>query len=117
MLVLFGTDTLKEESETKHNRYTVTWRSKRVVTNATLSGNCHSFLRSEENKAELFLLLSEYMTKVEVKDKVLISTVNYEVVSSVPIDKCGIASCSHEEADTSILLHVCLMLSTVGSLV
>ena len=62
-------------------------------------------MRSNENKAELFLFLAHQIKDINIEGKQIISTAE-DVVSSSPIDTKGLARCSHEEADTRLLLHV-----------
>jgi hypothetical protein len=79
---------------------------KRVAANATTPGNWQSFLRSDDNKSELFTFLAEHLQSLNLEGKLIVSTCNEDVISSSPIDKTNIAPCSHEEADTRIFLHV-----------
>ena len=79
---------------------------KRVVSTSSIPSNWHSFLRSNENKAELFLFLAHQIKDINIQGKQIISTAEEDVVSSSPIDTTGLAPCSHEEADTRLLLHV-----------
>ena len=63
-------------------------------------------MRSNENKAELFLFLAHQIKDINIEGKQIISTAEEDVVLSSPIDSTGLAPCSHEEADTRLLLQV-----------
>jgi hypothetical protein len=78
---------------------------RRVSANVVIPANWKSFLRIDENKAELFNFLAKCVEGIELEGVTLISTHNEDVLCSVPIDKYGIAPCNHEEADTRVLLH------------
>ena len=79
---------------------------KRAVSTSSMPSNWHSFLGSNENKAELFLFLAHQIKDINIEGKQIISIAEEDVVSSSPIDTTGLAPCSHEEADTRLLLHV-----------
>ena len=79
---------------------------RRVCKNSAIPANWKSFLRSEDNKTELFHFLAESISTVQLPGVQVISTYDGDVISSVPVDKDGLAPCNHEEADTRILLHV-----------
>ena len=76
------------------------------VSTSSIPSNWHSFLRSNENKAELFLFLAHQIKDINIEGKQIISTAEEDVASFSPIDTTGLAPCSHEEADTRLLLHV-----------
>ena len=81
-------------------------QGKRVVSTSSIPSNWHSFLRSNENKVELFLFLAHQIKDINIEGKQIISTAEEDVVLSSPTDTTGLAPCSHEEADTRLLLHV-----------
>lgn len=78
---------------------------RRVVGHGTVPGNWQSFLRRNENKAELFAFLAKHVQSLNVQGKQIISTFNEDVISSTAVDKDGLAPCTHEEGDTRVLLH------------
>ena len=67
-----------------------------------------SILRSNANKYELFRYLSDCIHACETGRKVIISTKDETIVSTQNdmSDVEYLQPCSHEEADTRILLHV-----------
>ena len=81
---IYQPDSLK--GTTRERRGTGTRR--RVHASTRIPGNWQSFLRNDENKQELFRFLA---TKLQMRNSVVSSVVN---------------ACSHEEADTRIVVHV-----------
>ena len=74
-----------------------------------IPSNWESFLRIEANKDELFNFLSESMQTYNTGGKVLIGTYDESVMTTAQntiMDIDSLQPCSHEEADTRILLHV-----------
>ena len=79
---------------------------RRVAANNQLPGNWKEFLRVDENKRELFKFLAESTSSLQV-EKQVISTYGKQVLTTLPRnDISSLAPCSHEEADTRMLLHV-----------
>src|SRR6218665_2176239 len=64
-----------------------------------------SQLRVDENKTELFHLLSSVITENEITGKLILSTAGGSVLSCPTICTDSLSPCSHEEADTRMLLH------------
>ena len=75
---------------------------------APIPANWDAFLRNIANKDELFLYLSDCIRACETGRKVIISTKDDTIVSTQNDvrDVEYFQPCSHEEADTRILLHV-----------
>ena len=75
---------------------------------APIPANWEAFLRSNANKDELFRYLSDCIHACETGRKVIISTNDETIVSTQNnmSDVEYLQPCSHEEADTCILLHV-----------
>ena len=67
-------------------------------------GNWPTFLREDGNKTELFNLISDSVANENFPGKVII-THEEEVRYSEPTDTKGLSPCTHEEADTRMLLH------------
>ena len=78
---------------------------RRVEPNNRIPGNWNAFLRVDENKAELFRFLADLSIGLKVEGKQVISTRGHGVVCNSDIDICNLSPCTHEEADTRILLH------------
>jgi len=80
---------------------------RRVVGGATIPGNWASFLRVDENKRELFRFLSGVLyDSFQLADKELVVTEGNDVLRKPPLlDTSALAPCSHEEADSRIILH------------
>ena len=76
----------------------------RVEGKNKLPGNWHKFLRDDGNKTELFNLLSEQVTGEQFCGLVVM-TLGDSVCSSVPFTEEPLSTCTHEEADTRMLLH------------
>ena len=66
-----------------------------------------AFLRSDLNKTELFRFLSEAVSSMTVEaGKQLVVTLDHDVVSVPELNNVSALSpCSHEEADTRMILH------------
>jgi len=80
---------------------------RRVLPNVKLPSNWKNFLRNDDNKDELFQFLANASVTQGTDDKVILSTIHKSVVSSNPVlNLDDLQPCSHEEADTRILLHV-----------
>ena len=80
-----------------------------MIAGAPIPANWDAFLRSNANKDELFRYLSDCIQSCETGGrKVIISTEDEAIVSTQndTSDVEYIQPCSHEEADTRILLHV-----------
>lgn len=92
------------KATTRGNRGTGVRRQ--VASNNQLPRNWKEFLRTDENKRELFKFLANCIVSVEV-EKQIISIYGKEVKSILPRDDTSsLAPCTHEEADTRMLLHV-----------
>ena len=79
-----------------------------MIAGAPIPTNWDAFLRSNANKDELFRYLSDCIQSCETGRKVIISTEDEAIVSTQndTSDVEYLQPCSHEEADTRILLHV-----------
>ena len=80
----------------------------RVEASSKIPGNWNAFLRVDENKTELFRFLAKQVERTELdQGKELFSTFGDSVLPSASReDLSSISPCSHEEADTRLLLHV-----------
>ena len=64
-------------------------------------------MRVDANKVELFALLAEQIQGISIKGKKVVSTFGENVISSsIRTTSQGLASCTHEEVDTSIFIDV-----------
>jgi hypothetical protein len=81
---------------------------RRVVGNAPMPGNWQNFLRDGRNKTELFSFLSKVLLLAfREEDKEVVLTDGNGVLSTHLLEDLNtLAPCSHEEADTRMLLHV-----------
>ncbi|ELT89202.1 hypothetical protein CAPTEDRAFT_223408 [Capitella teleta] len=82
---------------------------RRVTLSTKIPGNWASFLRVSQNKQELFIEISQYMKTVTLPaGKRIVCTLLEEclVVPEGSLNLSSLAPCSHEEADTRILLHL-----------
>ncbi|XP_044175497.1 uncharacterized protein LOC122958628 [Acropora millepora] len=81
---------------------------RRVLPNALIPCDWKGFLRVDENKTELFRYLSEKVAALPLPDgKVVYSTSGPNVLSTLTTreNMDRIQPCTHEEADTRLLLH------------
>ena len=78
----------------------------RVTLNSPVPRNWQKFLRMDENKRELFSLLSRQLVQnaSEISGEVY-ATIGETVLCSVSTDLTTLMPCSHEEADTRIMVH------------
>lgn len=95
------TDSLKTEARSKRGKGV----RRRVEPSSVIPGNWQAFLRIDDNKTELFSFLAKCVTALDA-DKPILSTHHTAVLCNQPRDNTGIAPCTHEEADTRILLHL-----------
>lgn len=94
-------ESLKAETRSKRGKGV----RRRVEPSSAIPGNWPEFLRIDDNKAELFSFLATNVTALDT-DKQIISTHHAEVLCTQPQDVSGLAPCTHEEADTRILLYL-----------
>lgn len=78
---------------------------RRVEASSAVPQNWRGFLRIDENKTELFSFLSTQVSGIDT-NKQVIATCITEVLCNNHQDIAGLAPCTHEEADTRILLHL-----------
>jgi len=78
---------------------------RRVTPEGKVPTDWFNFLRVDENKTELFHLLSSVITENEITGKLILSTAGDSVLSCPTICTDSLSPCSHEEADTRMLLH------------
>ena len=97
--------TLKSTARAKHGKGI----RRCVATEIPIPGNWQDFHRADSNKTDLFLFLSHALVdSLNLKEKQLIITVGESILSKPLLDDLNsISSCTHEEADTCMLLHDC----------
>ena len=81
---------------------------RRVESRTKIPGNWQSFLRVNENKTELFAFLCKHAVQTVLENGKEIYSTNGEdvLVSGAGNVTTDLAQCTHEEADTRIMLHV-----------
>ena len=79
---------------------------RRVEPSTAIPGNWKEFLRIDENKVELFSFLASSVVASIDSSKQIISTHRNEVLCNQSRDVSRLAPCTHEEADTRIILHL-----------
>ena len=94
-------ESLKAETRSKRGKGV----RRRVEPYNAIPGNWQEFLRIDDNKVELFSFLATCVTALDA-GKQIISTHHAEVLCTQSRDTSGLAPCTHEEADTRILLHL-----------
>ena len=95
---VYREDSLK--STTRERRGTGTRR--RVASSSKLPKNWKSFLHVGDNKTELFLFLAKELQAIDIERKEVYITYGEFVLSSQTTE---MMTCSHEEADTRLMLH------------
>ena len=97
-------DSLKGTTREKRG----TGTRKRVSSSSVMPKNWKEFLRVDGNKTELFVFLSDDAAcRPQDYDKELYATLGSDVLRSpTGLDVSNLALCSHEEADTRLILHV-----------
>ena len=98
---LYLPDSLKATAGTKRGK----GLRRRVDPSNCLPGNWGAFLRNDHNKEELFRYLAQLSVTVNCEDKEVSSTMDSQVLCSIPRNLDGLSPCTHEEADTRLLLH------------
>ncbi len=97
------TNSLKQATRNKRG----TGEHRHVLPTTPIPSNWQSFLQVDSNKSELFTFLAEYLINEVHHDKVIVTTSDTSVICSDPeLDTSGIAPCSHEEADSRIMVHL-----------
>ena len=100
---VYQTDSLKGKTRQKRGKSV----RRRVVPSAAIPKNWKEFLRVDDNKTELFSFLSHQVTILQTEGKAVYATDGHDMLCSMAqIDLTGLVPCSHEEADTRLLLHV-----------
>ena len=80
---------------------------RRVLSASQIPRNWKSFLRVSENKSELFHFLAEEVSLIQVDGKEVYSTCGEHVLTSPHREDCDLLElCTHEEADTRIIVHL-----------
>jgi hypothetical protein len=77
---------------------------RRVTPINQLPRNWSSFLREDSNKRELFVFLADCVSSLDVDGQV-ITTHGQDVRCTIPRATTSLSPCTHEEADTRMLLH------------
>ena len=81
-------------------------RRVKVSSETPIPKNQRNFLRVNKNKAELFKLISDYVTCIEC-DKIIVAAKNEEAVTNdTSTELNDVSTCNHEETDTrSYYIH------------
>lgn len=99
-------DTYKQQSLKSYTRSKRGKGSRRRLEPTTkIPGSWQAFLLIDENKEELFSFLATQAVLLQTECQI-ISTHNEDVLCKLPRDVTNLAPCSHEEADTRIMLHM-----------
>ena len=88
---------------------------RRVEPNNAVPKNWAEFLRINENKTELFAFLSREIVTIST-DKQVICTLDRDAISRQPMDNAGLAPCSHEQADSRMMVHVAHAANTYNNI-
>ena len=97
---VYRQDSLKAATREKRGSGT----RRRVTSSSQIPKNWKTFLRVNENKTELFHFKARQVESCHVEGKELCTTYEEHVFSSPRRD--DMEDCTHEEADTRIMLHV-----------
>ena len=80
---------------------------RRVLPSAMVAQNWQEFLCLDNNKKELLLFFSEQVVKMAIEGRQIIVTKGEEVLCSPPATgRNKLSLCSHEEAETRIMVHI-----------
>ena len=101
---VYRQDSLKAVTREKRGSGT----RRRVTSSSQIPKNWKSFLCVNENKTELFHFLAKQVESCHVEGKELCTNYEEHVLSSPRRD--DMEDCTHEEADTRIMLHVYIAL-------
>jgi len=77
----------------------------RLAPSGKVPRNWPQFLRNDQNKTQLFAFLAEAVTMTDVPNKCVVATTENSVLTSTEMPATGMSPCTHEEADTRMLLH------------
>ena len=80
-------------------------KRRRATPTSSIPSNCHTFLRVDDNKTELFKYLAQCLIKLTT-DKTIITTQGTIAVSNAPVELDGLSPCTHEEADSRMMVHL-----------
>ena len=97
-----------EESSLKSSARLVRGKGirRRVAAANPIPGKWDDFLKNEENKTELFHLLSNHVTCLFPPATEINATCGQMLLSNIPDrDNQNLEGCTHEEADTRMILH------------
>ena len=94
-------DSLKDESRRKRRNCV----QRRVEPSGLVPRNWQDFLRIDENKLEVFSCLTNCIASIK-SDKQVISTHHLVALCNIQKDISRLDPCTHEEADTRIILHL-----------
>lgn len=95
-------DSLKASARSKRGKGV----RRRVEASAKIPSNWEAFLRIDDNKTELFHYLSHRVADVlNGGDQIIITTYDKDVLSTSEYDTAMLSPCTHEEADSRLLLH------------
>ena len=94
-------DSLKAETRVKRGKEV----RRRVEASTPIPGNWQEFLRTDENKVELFSFLANRLPYIETEKQVL-STIQSDFVCTQSKNVSKLTPCTQEEADTRITLHL-----------
>ena len=78
---------------------------RRVQPETKIPGNWKAFLRIDENKVELFAFLAQECIQIHTDGKVVSTLGKLTILNSPMEDTSRLSPCTHEEADTRLLLH------------
>lgn len=98
---LYMAGSLKADTRSKRGKGV----RRRVEPSSAVPGNWQEFIRIDDNKKELFSFLASNVADIDT-NKHLITTQGTGVLCSSRQDVSALAPCTHEEADTRILLHL-----------
>ena len=76
-----------------------------VESSNAVAKNWMEVLRNDDNKTELFSFLSMKTANLETEGQIIV-THHKDVLCTQPRNTTGLAPCTHEEADTTMFLHV-----------
>ena len=79
---------------------------KRVSANTKMPQNWNGFLKVDENKKELFHFLATFVQDIEDGGNAITTYGSSVITNNKDIDCSSLQPCTHEEADTRIMVHL-----------
>jgi hypothetical protein len=101
----YQNNSLKQFERDRRERGVGKSQAYNVTAKTRIPKSWQAFLRVSENKEQLFRFLSEQVLAA-CKDNEVYVTMDDKVLSTTPLDFQSLTPCTHEEADSRLILHL-----------